>query len=126
MRMVAKNVLTAVLETEHLAEFGALDGLRWWGRSKSVSIREVERPGSGRETLRQPGNDRGFLWRLHVYWRFAQTKRGVIAEHRAISLTRSLPRALRWMLRPVLVALPSGSLRDMMRITREAALARVQ
>lgn len=123
MRVLKKNVLTVVLDTEHLAEYVALDDLRWWGRSRSTSIREVDAPGSESESLRPPGEDSGFLWRLHAYWRFAQTDRGVIAEHRAISLTRSIPRALQWMLHPVLAALPRESLSDMMRITRERALA---
>lgn len=126
MRMVAKNVLTAVLDTEHRAEYAPIDDLRWWGRSHSVSIREVRRPGHPEESLRPPGNDNGYLWRLRVFWRFEQTATGVIAEHRAVSLTRSIPRALRWMLRPVLIALPRRSLAEMMRKTREAALATAQ
>ena len=126
MRMLAKNVLTAVLDTEHRAEFVPLDDLRWWGRSQSVSIREVDRPGHPEESLRPPGNDNGYLWRLRVYWRFAQTETGVIAEHRAISLTRSIPKAVRWMLRPVFVSLPRRSLGEMMRMTRHTALANAQ
>ena len=126
MRMLAKNVLTAVLDTEHRAEYAPMDHLRWWGRSHSVSIREVRRPGHPEESLRPPGNDTGYLWRLRVFWRFEQTATGVIAEHRAVSLTRSIPRALRWMLRPILVALPRRSLAEMMRKTREAALASTQ
>ncbi len=124
MRMLAKNVLTAVLETEHQAEFAPIDDLRWWGRSRSISIREVDRPGHPEESLRPPGNDNGYLWRLRVYWRFEQTETGVIAEHRAISLTRSLPKALLWMLRPVLIALPRRSLSEMMRTTREFGVSR--
>ena len=123
MRMLAKNVLTAVLDTEHRAEYAPIDDLRWWGRSHSVSIREVRRPGRPDESLKPAGNDNGYLWRLRVYWRFEQTGTGVIAEHRAISLTRSVPRALRWMLRPILVALPRRSLDEMMRKTRESVLA---
>ena len=123
MRVLAKNVLTAVLDTEHHAEYAPMDELRWWGRSQSISIREVRRPGHPEESLRPPGDDNGYLWRLRVFWRFAQTGTGVIAEHRAISLTRSIPKALRWMLRPILIALPRRSLDEMMRKTRESALA---
>ncbi len=124
MRMLARNVLTAVLETEHAAEFARIDDGRWWGRSRSTSIREVVRPGKPGESLRPVGDDSGFLWRMRVFWRFAQTKEGTVAEYRAITLTRGIPKALRWMLRPVLTALPRNAMEDVLRLTREAALAR--
>ena len=123
MRMVKRNVLSAVLETEHKAEFRALDDARWWGLSRSTSIREVQRPGKPNESLRPVGDDNGFLWRLNVYWRFAETADGTIAEHRAVTLTRGLPKAVRWMMRPVLVALPRDAITDVMEATRDGALA---
>lgn len=123
MRMVRSAGLTAVLETEHDAEYDRLSEGRWWGRSRSTSIREVHKAGSPDERLSPIGNDNGYLWRLHTYWRFAAAHGGVIAEYRTITLTRGIPSSLRWMLRPVLSQLPKTSLRTVMRTTREAALA---
>lgn len=123
MRLLKKNVLTAVLETEHTVEFDRLDSQRWWGRTQSTSIREVVRVGKPDESLRPPGHDRGFLWRMVVYWRFADTPDGAIVEHRSISLTRSPPKGLRWVLRPVLEGLPRQSLANILSITSDAALA---
>ena len=123
MRLLKKNVLTAVLETEHTVEFDRLDGQKWWGRAQSTSIREVVRVGKPDESLRPPGHDRGFLWRMVVYWRFADTPEGAIVEHRSISLTRSPPKGLRWVLRPVLDGLPRQSLANILSITSDAALA---
>lgn len=121
MRLLKKNVLTAVLETEHAVEFDRLDGERWWGRAASASIREVVRVGKPDESLRPPGHDRGFLWQMVVYWRFADTPEGAIVEHRSISLTRSPPRGLRWVLRPVLDGLPRRSLANILDTTSDAA-----
>ena len=123
MRLLKKNVLTAVLETEHTVEFDRLDSQRWWGRTQSTSIREVVRVDKPDESLRPPGHDRGFLWRMVVYWRFADTAEGAIVEHRSISLTRSPPKGLRWVLRPVLEGLPRRSLANILSITGDAALA---
>lgn len=123
MRLLKKNVLTAVLETEHTVEFDRLDPQRWWGRSESTSIREVAGAGKPDESLRPPGHDRGFLWQMVVYWRFAETPEGAIVEHRSISLTRSPPKGLRWVLGPVLEGLPRQSLANILRTTSEAALA---
>ncbi len=123
MRLLKKNLLTAVLETEHAVEFDRLDSQRWWGRTQSTSIREVVRVGKPDESLRPPGHDRGFLWRMVVYWRFADTAEGAVVEHRSISLTRSPPKGLRWVLRPVLHGLPRQSLANILSITSAAALA---
>lgn len=124
MRMVRSAGLTAVLETEHDAEYDRHGEGRWWGRSRSTSIREVHKPGSPDEWLSPVGNDNGYLWRLHTYWRFAEAYGGVVAEYRTVTLTRGIPSSLRWMLRPVLSQLPKTSLRAVMRTTREAAMAR--
>ncbi|MYC65739.1 MAG: hypothetical protein F4X12_05330 [Acidobacteriia bacterium] len=122
MRLLKKNVLTAVLETEHAVEFDRLDSERWWGRAASTSIREVVRGGKPDESLRPPGHDRGFLWQMVVYWRFADTPEGAVVEHRSISLTRSPPKGLRWVLRPVLDGLPRRSLANILGTTSDAAL----
>ena len=126
MRMVRSAGLTAVLETEHDAEYDRLGEGRWWGRSRSTSIREVHKVGSPDEWLSPVGNDNGYLWRLHTYWRFAEAYGGVVAEYRTVTLTRGIPSSLRWMLRPVLSQLPKTSLRGVMRTTREAAMARAR
>ena len=121
MRLLKKNVLTAVLETEHTVEFDRLDTQRWWGRTETTSVREVVAVGKPNESLRPPGHDRGFLWQMVVYWRFADTPEGAIVEHRSISLTRSPPKGLRWVLGPVLDRLPRQSLANILRTTSEAA-----
>ena len=126
MRLLKKNVLTAVFETEHAVEFDRLDTGRWWGRSESTSVREVAGVGKPTESLRPPGHDRGLLWQMVVYWRFADTAEGAIVEHRSISLTRSPPKGLGWVLGPVLESLPRQSLANILRTTSEAALGPAQ
>ena len=122
MRFLKKNVITAVLETEHTVEFDQIDSQKWWGRSESISIREVVRPGKPDEFLRPLGHDRGLLWKMVVYWRFADTPEGAIVEHRTISLTRSPPKWLRWATRPVIDGLPRKSLVNILGSTSAAAL----
>jgi len=48
------------------------------------------------------GNDRGFLWRLNSYWRYQQVDEGVIVECESVSLSRSVPAMLRWMIGPII------------------------
>ncbi len=124
LRLKKKKVLTAVLHTEHRAEYKPLDALRWLGLSRSTRIQEVKGAGSPRESLKPLGMDNGFLWKLNVYWRFAQVSGGAIAECRAVSLTRDVPFGLGWVIRPIVQSLPRESLENTLRATRRAVMNR--
>ena len=122
LRLKKKKVLTAVLDTEHRAEYKSLDALRWFGISRSIRIQEVKDAGSPRESLKPVGQDNGFLWKLNVYWRFAQVSGGAVAECRAVSLTRDMPFGLGWIIRPIIQSLPRESLENTLRATRRAVI----
>ncbi len=124
LRLKKKKVLTAVLDTEHRAEYKPLDALRWFGVSRSIRIQEVNGAGAPKESLKPPGKDNGFLWKLNVYWRFAQVSGGAVAECRAVSLTRNVPFGLGWIVRPIIQSLPRESLENTLRATRRAAMER--
>ena len=98
--------------------------MRWYGISRSIRIQEVDNAGSADESTKPVGQDRGFLWKLNVYWRFEQVSGGTIAECRAVSLTRDVPTGLGWMIRPIIRALPRESLENTLKATRGAVMDR--
>jgi hypothetical protein len=67
-----------------------------------------------------PGQGHGFLWRLYSYWRFEERDGGVYVECEAISLTRSVPAGLGWIIEPIIRNLPRESLANTLRATRDA------
>jgi hypothetical protein len=68
----------------------------------------------------QSGDDHGFLWRIHSYWRFEQADGGVYAQCRAISLSRGIPFGFGW-LRGFLQKFPRESMVNTLEATRRAA-----
>ena len=55
-----------------------------------------------RQSAEHPiGNDRGFLWRLNSYWRYEEVDGGVIVECESVTLSRSIPSLVRWMVTPM-------------------------
>ena len=48
------------------------------------------------------GNDSGYLWRLNAYWRYQQVAGGVLMEYEIVTLSRSVPLLLRWMVAPII------------------------
>jgi hypothetical protein len=122
LRLLKKQVITVVLDTEHTVHYSRLDAKRATSYSRSTRIAEADNPGSPDESELQPGIDHGFLWRLNSYWRFEERDNGVYVECEAISLTRSVPIGLGWIVNPIVRTLPKESLENTLRNTRKAFL----
>jgi len=124
MRVTKKKVITVVLDTEHEVHYGQIDAARAYSKSYSTKIAEVEDPGTSSEKVLPPGEGHGFLWRLDSYWKFQERDGGVYIECQAISLTRSVPAGLGWLVEPIVRQLPRQSLENTLRSTRDAVMAR--
>jgi hypothetical protein len=120
MRLHKKKILTAVLNTEHEVEYNSLDAKRWYSRSYSVRVAEVENAGGRDERELPEGRGHGFLWRLYSYWRFEERDGGVYIECQVISLTRDIPSGLGWLIEPIVRDLPKESLLRTLEGTRRA------
>jgi hypothetical protein len=119
LRVLKKQVLTVVLNTEHDVRYVQLGSTRWYSKSFTTRIAEVQDPGPNEHEL-PPGNDHGFLWRLNSFWRFEERDGGVYLEYRAISLTRDVPTGLGWLINPIIRTLPRESLTNTLKATRQA------
>ena len=120
LRLVKKKVITVVLNTYHDVRYVPVDPTRWYSRSYSTRIAEVENSGSAKERELPPGQDHGFLWRLDSYWSFEERDGGVYVECEAVSLTRDVPTGLGWLINPIVRSLPRESLTSTLRATRDA------
>jgi len=123
LRLLKRKGITVVLDTEHAIHYQQLNENTWQSRSTATRIAEVENPGTPRERSLPPGSGHGFVWRLNSYWRFEEADGGVYVECEAISLSRSIPTGLAWLLDPIVRKLPRESLMNTLRATR-AALGR--
>jgi hypothetical protein len=120
LRLLKKKVVTVVLDTDHDVHYLSLDRTRWFCRSHTTRIAEVENAGTPEEKLLPPDTGHGFLWRLYSYWRFQEKTNGVYIECRAISLTRDVPFGLGWVIEPIVQNLPKESLIHTLEATRQA------
>jgi len=110
LRLKRKKVITVHYNTNHSVAYRRLSPERMASRSESTHIAELEDPGSSREKEKSPDADRGFLWRLNSYWRFAQEGDGVVVECESVSLSRTIPVAFRWIVKPFINSVPKESL----------------
>jgi hypothetical protein len=120
LRFKYKKVLTVVLNTEHQAVLSRLDRGRFFISVRSTRIAEVADPGKPHERELPPGKDSGFLWRLNTYWFVEPQKEGAVIECQSLTLTRSIPFGLNWLIRPFVTSIPRDSLQELVEGTRNA------
>ena len=123
LRLLKKKIITVVLDTDHDVHYTRIDEKRWFCRSYTTRIAEVEEAGTPKEKILEPDTGYGFLWRLYSYWRFDERNGGVTVECRAISLTRDIPTGLGWIIEPIVRKLPQESLIATLEATRKALTA---
>ena len=124
LRLRKKKVVTVVLDTDHDVQYEAISPSRWCCSSRTTRIAEVKHPGKGNEHVEEPDTGYGYLWRLASYWRLEEYDGGVLIECRAISLTRDIPKALAWIIEPIVMKLPRESLIATLEATRRGYGAR--
>jgi hypothetical protein len=120
LRVLKKKIITVVLDTDHDVHYTPLEEKRWFCRSYTTRIAEVEGVDTAKEKVLEPDTGYGFLWRLYSYWKFDEKNGGVTVECRAISLTRDIPMGLGWIIDPIVRNLPQESLIHTLDATRRA------
>jgi hypothetical protein len=123
LRFYAKNVLTVVVNSEHEARFTRPSPDRAYSRIVSTRIAEVEDPGGPDEKEKPMGRDGGYLWRLNSSWRFLERDGGTYVQCESITLTRSVPVALAFIIKPFINGIPRETLTFTLERTRGALKA---
>jgi hypothetical protein len=118
LKLQRSKIVTVVYNTEHTVHFRRLSPMKASSDSVATKIAEVERFDGGREKEKPEGNDHGFLWRMNSYWRYEQTDGGVIMECESLTLSRTIPRLLAYMISPIINRIAKESLQRTLESTR--------
>jgi hypothetical protein len=110
IRIRQHHVITVVMDTTYDVTFGEFDAKHGYSISRSTHIDEIDSPGSSAEHALGPKQEHGFLWRLNTYWSYEERDGGLYIQIESISLTRSVPYGLGWVVRPYVESIPRESL----------------
>lgn len=110
MRVRQHHVITVVLDTTYDVTFGQLDAQHAYNISRSTRISEIGAPGTSKEHALSGSEEHGFLCRLNTYWSCEQRDGGIYVQIESVSLTRSIPTGLGWVIRPFVESVPRESL----------------
>ena len=102
LKLRRKQMVTVHYNTEHAVAYTRHRAGAASSRSVATRIAELDDAGTAPEREKPVGRDRGFLWRLNSYWRYQRVDEGVIVECESLSLSRGIPRLLRWMASPLI------------------------
>jgi hypothetical protein len=110
MRVRQKHVITVVMDTKYDVTFGRLDSRHGYSSSKSLSITEIHSPGTAEERPMTSREEHGFLWRMNTYWSYEELDDGIYIQIESLSLSRSVPFGLGWVIGPYVESVPRESL----------------
>jgi hypothetical protein len=118
--------VTAAVETDNEVQIVRLDGNRVYSLSDAVRVQEIAHYGQPGEHALPEGHGPGYVWRTFSVSRLEQRDGGVYVEMETIAMSRDIPVALRWMLKPLVEALPQKILLATLTNTRDAVSEETQ
>jgi hypothetical protein len=120
LRFHVKKIITVTMDTENEAEFFHPSPDRAHSRIRSTRVTEIADAGTPREKAKPAGEENGFMWNLNTYWRFLERDGGTYIQCESLTLSRDVPFALAWIIRPIVTQMPKESLTFTMGKVREA------
>ena len=118
LKLQRSRIVTVRYNTEHLVKYRSHGQNRASSSSVATKIAEIERSRDNGEQEKPQGRDRGFLWRMNSYWRYEQVDGGVLVECESLTLSRSIPAALRYLVRPLIKSVARESMQRTLRSMR--------
>jgi hypothetical protein len=115
-----KSIVTVVLNVSFQVVETQMGNTRLQSISRSTRIVEVVNPDGPDEHERTDGKDHGYMWRLNSYWRIEEKDGGVYVQNESISLSRTVPALLGWLIEPLTKSIPRDVLSRTLTNTRKA------
>jgi hypothetical protein len=123
LKLMRKKIVTVTYNTEHHVRYVRLSPTTASSQSVSTRIAEVDDAGTPAEREKPVGVDRGFMWRLHSYWRYQQVPEGVIIELESLTLSRDIPTIIKFVAGPIIDAIARESMTRTLESVRGRLLA---
>jgi hypothetical protein len=114
------SIVTVILNANFDVRDTQFGSGRFQTVTRSTRIAEVENVDAPNEHERPVGNDHGYMWRLFSYWRIEEKDGGVYVQNESVSLTRTVPALLAFIVNPLVKSIPRSVLVHLLTDTRNA------
>jgi hypothetical protein len=119
MRTWGKKVIAVVHDADYVIEYRRLSPTRLTTTSVATNIQHVEDAGEPNERSIPGDQSSGFLWRLNTYCWFDERSEGTYEQCESISLTRTAPFGLGWIVNRFVDEIPRETLEFTLSRVRE-------
>ena len=126
LRFHMKKIVSVTVDTESIAEFTPRGPDRETSAIRSVRVHEVEYAGTPEERQKPDGRGGGYMWRMNTYWRYLERDGGTYIECEALTLSRTIPTGLGWLIGPMVASIPRDMLTSALQATRRSLVAKTQ
>jgi hypothetical protein len=120
LQLVMKKAVSVVLNTEYDVSYVRASSERMQVRSVTTRIAEVQHADALDEQEKPIGHDSGFLWRFNNYCALEERHEGTYVQCETVSLSRSIPTGLGWLIGPFVTGIPRESLTFTLQAMRRA------
>jgi len=120
LQFFSKTIITVVLDGYFDVTFKSIDKTRCESISHSTHIAEIADADGPDPREHKEASDHGYMWRLNSYWRLEEKDGGVYLQNESITLTRTVPVLLAWIVNPLIKSLPRDVLAHMLNDTEIA------
>ncbi len=124
LQLFMKKVVSVVLNTEYDVTYVRLSPRRMQVRSATTRIAEVQHADTPEEHEKPVGHDNGFLWRFNNYCALEERAGGTYVQCESVSLSRTIPTGLGWLIGPFVTSIPRESLEFTLRTMRSGLVTR--
>ena len=120
LRVRQHHIITVVMDTAYDTTFGRRDGQHGYSLARSTMISEIKSAGTSDEHALTPEEEHGFMWRMNTYWSYEEKDGGLYMQVESVTLTRSIPTGLGWVIGPFVESIPRESLEFTLRSACDA------
>jgi hypothetical protein len=110
MRTSFTKVVTVVMDGDYVITYHRLSPSRVWTTNVATNLFQIHDAGTPNER-REPGDAAsGYLWRYSMYCKFEQRAEGSLDQCESVTLTRDVPFAIAWLVRPFVTGIPRDAM----------------
>jgi hypothetical protein len=122
LRTSIKKLISVVMEGDYVMEYSRLGPTRAATTTIATNLHQVFNEGRADERREPADRTEGYLWRYRMYCTIEQRSEGALDQCESITLTRTVPGLVSWLVGGTVAAIPRDSLTLMLSGTKKALL----
>jgi hypothetical protein len=120
LRTSIKKLISVVMEGDYVMEYARLGPTRVATTTIATNLHQVINEGRADERREPTDRTDGYLWRYRMYCTVEQRPEGALDQCESLTLTRTVPGLVSWLVGGTVAAIPRDSLTLMLSGTKKA------